>query len=101
MYFIGYFFVALANIFNLVLTLYMYIIIARAILSWVNPDPYNIIVRTIYNITEPVLYQIRRRVPVNFGGMDFSPILVIVVIIFLKGWLVPSLAKFGAGLSGL
>ena len=98
MYFIGNFFVALANILNMALTLYMYIIIARAILSWVNPDPYNIIVRTIYNITEPVLYQIRRRVPVNFGGMDFSPILLILVIIFLKGWLVPSLVKFGAGL---
>ena len=98
MYFIGNFIVALASILNMVLTLYMYIIIARAILSWVNPDPYNIIVRTIYNITEPVLYQIRRRVPMNFGGMDFSPIAVILVIIFLSRWLVPSLAQFGAGL---
>lgn len=98
MYFIGNFIVALASILNMVLTLYMYIIIARAILSWVNPDPYNIIVRTLYNITEPVLYQIRRRIPLNFGGMDFSPILIIFVIIFLKGWLVTSLASLGAGL---
>jgi YggT family protein len=98
MYFIGNFITALAHIVNMVLTLYMWIVIAGAVLSWVNPDPYNPIVRFIHNVTEPVLYQIRRRIPVNFGGMDFSPFIVILVIIFLTNWLVPSLAQFGAGL---
>ena len=46
---------------------------------WVNPDPFNPIVRFIHNITEPVLYQIRTRIPVNFGGMDVSPIVVFAV----------------------
>lgn len=98
MYFIGNFIVALASILNMILTIYMWVVIARAVLSWVNPDPYNPIVRFIHNVTEPVLYQVRRRVPVNFGGIDFSPIIVILVIIFLSSWLVPSLGQFGARL---
>ena len=65
---------ALASILYLVLNLYMWIIIARAVISWVNPDPYNPIVRFLYSITDPVLLAIRRRLPLSFGGMDFSPI---------------------------
>jgi YggT family protein len=82
---------ALAKILHLLLTFYMWIIIARAILSWVNPDPYNPIVRFLYNATEPVLYGIRKRVPVFFGGIDFSPMIAILIIIFLDNFLVPSL----------
>jgi YggT family protein len=82
---------ALAKILHLLLTFYMWIIIARAILSWVNPDPYNPIVRFLYNATEPVLYGIRRRVPVFFGGIDFSPMIAILIIMFLDNFLVPSL----------
>lgn len=84
-------FVALANVLNIVLQLYMWLIIARAILSWVNPDPYNPIVRFLYGITEPVLNAIRRRLPVFFGGIDFSPWLVILAIIFLQKFLVATL----------
>jgi YggT family protein len=98
MYFIGNFIIALASILNMVLTLYMYIIIAGAVLSWVNPDPYNPIVRFIHNVTEPVLYQVRRRIPVNFGGIDFSPFIVILVILLLTSGLIPSLSQFGANL---
>lgn len=83
--------IALAKILHIALNLYMWLIIARAILSWVNPDPYNVIVRFLYNVTEPVLYAIRRRVPVFFGGIDFSPMIVILVIYFLDSFLVPSL----------
>ncbi|MBW2624740.1 MAG: YggT family protein [Deltaproteobacteria bacterium] len=82
---------ALASILYLVLNLYMWIIIARAVISWVNPDPYNPIVRFLYSITDPVLLAIRRRLPLSFGGMDFSPIVVILVIIFLQKFLVASL----------
>jgi YggT family protein len=84
---------ALAKIIHLLLTFYMWIIIARAILSWVNPDPYNSIVRFLYNVTEPVLYAIRRRVPVSFGGIDFSPLIVLFIIMFLDNFLVPSLTQ--------
>lgn len=83
---------AVANILHIVLNLYMWIIIARALLSWVNPDPYNPIVRFLYNVTEPVLYAIRRRVPMFFGGIDFSPMIVILGIYFLDSFLVPTLA---------
>jgi YggT family protein len=71
----------------------MWIVIARAILSWVNPDPYNPIVRFIHNVTEPVLYRIRSKIPINFGGIDFSPIIVILGVIFLQNFVVNSLLR--------
>ena len=92
MFVIGNLILALATILHYVLTLYMWIIIARAILSWVSPDPYNPIVRFLYSVTEPVLYAIRRRLPVYFGGIDFAPMIVILIIVFLDRFLVPSLA---------
>ncbi|SMC26885.1 YggT family protein [Desulfacinum hydrothermale DSM 13146] len=84
---------ALARILDIVFTTYMWVIVARAILSWVNPDPYNPIVRFLYSITEPVLYAIRRRIPAFFGGIDFSPMIVILILIFLQNFLVPSLRE--------
>jgi YggT family protein len=94
MFFIGYFLIALAKVAGTVLTLYLWIIIARAVLSWVNPDPYNPIVRFIHNVTEPVLYPIRSKLPVSYGGIDFSPIVVFLIIMFLNSWLVPSIERF-------
>lgn len=85
------FFEAIAVVLNYALTFYMWIVIAGAVLSWVNPDPYNPIVRFINNATEPVFYQIRKRLPVNFGGLDISPIIVILAIIFLQTFVVNSL----------
>jgi YggT family protein len=82
---------ASAYILNLALTIYMWVIIARAILSWVNPDPYNPIVRFLYNITEPVLGWVRRRVPLIFGGLDLSPLLILLAIVFLQRFLVSTL----------
>ncbi len=82
---------AVAYILNLGLTIYMWIIIARAILSWVNPDPYNPIVRFLYNVTEPVLGWVRQRVPLIFGGLDLSPLLVLLAIVFLQRFLVSTL----------
>jgi YggT family protein len=82
---------ALAYILDLVLTIYMWLIIARALLSWVNPDPYNPIVRFLYNVTEPVLNWVRTRVPVVFGGLDLAPLLVLLAIVFLQRFLVATL----------
>jgi YggT family protein len=90
--------IAIAKILKLGLTVYMWIIIARAIISWVNPDPYNTIVRFLYATTEPVLYTIRRRLPINLGGFDFSPIIVILAIIFLETFVVDSLLQFAVQL---
>ncbi|MFP4308124.1 MAG: YggT family protein [Desulfococcaceae bacterium] len=95
MFIVGNFLIALATVLNIVLTLYMWVVIARAVLSWVNPDPYNPIVRTIASVTDPVLDWIRRRLPVSFGGIDFSPIIVFLAIVFLKNFLVATLAAMG------
>jgi len=85
------FLIAIAKVLDIVLSIFMWIVIARAVLSWVSPDPYNPIVRFINKVTEPVLYQIRKRIPVNFGGIDFSPIIVFLAIIFLQRFVVHSL----------
>ena len=98
MFIISNFLVAVAKILDIVLSLYMWIIIGRAVISWVNPDPYNPIVRFLNSVTEPVLYPIRRRIPFHFGGIDFSPILVIMVIIFLQTFLVQSLIQLATRL---
>ena len=82
---------AIALVLDYLLWAYMWIVIARAILSWVNPDPYNPIVRFLYNATEPVLWRIRRALPIFAGGIDFSPIIVFVIILFLQRFLVHSL----------
>jgi YggT family protein len=72
------------------LDIYIYIIIGRAIISWVNPDPYNPIVRFLYKATEPVLYRVRRIMP-DMGGLDLSPLIVILAIYFIKAFIVKSL----------
>ncbi|MBW1833926.1 MAG: YggT family protein [Deltaproteobacteria bacterium] len=76
----------------------MWIVIARAILSWVNPDPFNPIVRFIHNVTEPVLYRVRAFIPVSFGGIDFSPIIVLLGVIFLRTFVVSSLIRLSANI---
>jgi YggT family protein len=96
MFVLGNFLKAVAIVLNYVLTFYMWIVIARAVLSWVNPDPYNPIVRFIHNVTEPVLHRIRARIPVNFGGIDFSPIVVILAVVFLQNFVVSSLIRLSA-----
>ena len=82
---------ALAQVLNIVFTMYMWIIIIRALLSWVNPDPNNPIVQFLYSITEPVLYRVRKAIPMPGMGLDLSPIIVILALIFLQTFLVGSL----------
>ena len=93
MFVVSNFLIAIARLLDIGLSLYMYIIIARAIISWVNPDPYNPIVRFLNSVTEPVLFRIRRRLPLFFGGIDFSPIIVILAIIFIQSFVVQSLVQ--------
>lgn len=84
---------ALALVVEYVLQIYSWIVIARVVISWVNADPYNPIVRAIYSMTEPVLYRIRRALPVHGGGIDFSPIVVFIGIMFLQTFLVQTLRQ--------
>ena len=91
MFVIGNFLAAVASVLNMLLSAYMWIIVIRALISWVNPDPYNAIVRFLHSATDPLLYRVRRLLPLNFGGIDFSPIVVIAGIIFLQNFLVQTL----------
>ena len=90
---------AIAVVLDYGLTLYMWIVVAGAVLSWVSPDPYNPIVRFINTATEPVFYQIRKRLPISFGGLDISPIVVILCIIFLQTFVVQSLHGLARGIA--
>lgn len=91
MFILGYFLLALAHIINIVLILFTLLIIIRTVISWVRPNPYSRFVRLVYNLSEPVLYQVRRRVPLVYNGFDFSPVLVFLIIVFLREFLVRSL----------
>ena len=93
MFVVGNFIEAIARIIDMGLTLYMWIIIIRALISWVNPDPYNPIIRFLYSVTEPVLYQVRRLIPIKGLGIDFAPVIVVLVIIFLQSFLVRTMLQ--------
>jgi YggT family protein len=83
---------ALAQLVGIALHIYMWVIIIRAVISWVNPDPSNPIVQFLYRSTEPVLRPVRRYLPMAWG-IDFSPLVVILAIIFLDQFLVGSLRE--------
>ena len=94
MFVLSNFVVALARIIDIVLTLYMWLIIARALISWVNADPYNQIVIFLYKATEPLLRMVRRIIPLRNVGFDLSPMIVILVILFLQYFLVETIIQF-------
>ena len=84
---------AFAKILDVVLSLYTWVIIIWALLSWVNPDPYKTIVQFLYRATEPVMRPVRRWLPFGNFGIDLSPVVVILAIMFLQYFLVPSLIQ--------
>ncbi len=98
MFVAGDFLVAVARIVDTVLFIYMWIVIIRAVLSWVRPDPYNPIVRFINNLVDPVSYRISRIVPTRIGAIDISPFILILAILFLREFIVPVLIHAGAEL---
>ena len=86
------FLIAAAKILDIVLTILYWLILIRALISWVNPDPYNPIVQFLYKTTEPILYPIRRFLPLGLRfGIDISPIIAFLAIMFLKSFLVRTL----------
>ncbi len=99
MFALGYLFTALGNLVDIVIQIYIIIIIIRALISWVNPDPYNPIVRFLYRVTEPVLRPIRYRLPTVAMGLDLSPVVVILILTLLQWYLVPVLYRMGRELS--
>jgi YggT family protein len=91
MFIVSNFLAALAQVLDYVLWAYMWILFGRVVISWVNADPTNPIVRFLYLATEPVLARARRVLPIYAGGFDLSPIIVWIALIFLNRFLVRSL----------
>ena len=85
--------VFIANMLQGLLQLYFWVVIIAAVLTWIEPNPYNPIVRFLYGVTEPVFDWVREHLPVIFGGIDLSPIVVILVIEFLQQYLIPTVAR--------
>ncbi len=88
---LGNFVHAVADVLFVILEIYMLIVIVSALISWVNPDPYNPIVRFLRAVTDPAFRLVRRLLPLPQTGIDFSPIIVILAIYFLQRFLVPTL----------
>lgn len=99
MYIFANFFIAIAQILDILLSVYMWIIIISALISWVNPDPYNPIVRFLYSVTDPVLRPIRRRIGIGFG-IDISPLIVILIIMFIRRFFITSLIETALKMKG-
>ncbi|BCO07641.1 YggT family protein [Desulfolithobacter dissulfuricans] len=97
MFILSNFIMALAKLISFALSAYIWIVIGRAVISWVNADPYNPIVRFLVQATEPLLVRIRRVLPV-MGGIDLSPMILILGIVFLQSFLVPTLQQIAMSL---
>jgi YggT family protein len=99
MFILGNILTGIAEVLDVVLTIYMWVIVIRALISWVNPDPYNPIVQILQKMTEPVLRPLRKLVPAYRIGVDLSPLIAILIIIFLKAALIKTLFRFGMSMS--
>ena len=85
--------VFVAQVLSQLLSLYFWIVIIAALMTWIEPNPYNPIVRFLYSVTEPVFDWVREHIPVFFGGIDFSPLVVIIAIQFLQVYLIPTATR--------
>ncbi len=100
MFILGNFLLAFANVIDFVLMIYKWIIIIAAVVSWVNPDPYNPIVRLLYRATEPALRPIRRVIGAKLGPIDISPLIVVLIIIFIQQFIIKSIIELGYKIKG-
>ncbi|MCB0343892.1 MAG: YggT family protein [Bdellovibrionales bacterium] len=91
---LGNFLIAVGQLLSSLVTLFIFLLIARAILSWVNPDPSNFIVRIINDTTEPLMARVRPRIP-NFGVLDMSIIVVLFGLYFLQSFIAQSMVEYG------
>ena len=85
---------AVGTILKAVLNFYSFVIVISVVVSWVNADPYNAIVRTVTALTEPVNSRIRRVIPTRVGGLDLTPLVVILAIMFIEKLIVQSLLHY-------
>ena len=87
---------AVATILHTVINVYIWVIIAAALISWVRPDPYNQIVQLLYRLTEPVYERLRRLVPTVIGGVDLAPIIVLLALQFIDRFFVRLMFAYAA-----
>jgi YggT family protein len=99
MFILGNMILGIARVLDVALNIYMWVIIIRARISWVNPDPYNPIVQALTKLTEPVLRPLRKLVPSYRLGIDLSPIIAILAIIFLQYALIATLMRIGSSMN--
>jgi len=93
MFVLSNFIIALAKVVDISLSIYTFIIIFRAVVSWVNADPHNAIVIFLYRVTEPVLRPVRRILPMHNLRIDFAPVIVVLILIFLQYFLVETITE--------
>ena len=99
---LGYAIIAFAKVFGLIINLYTFIVVIAALISWVNPDPYNPIVRILYGLTHPVFRLVRRAFPAPLRRMriDLSPIVVLLVLVVVETLVVGTLLGLGRDMVG-
>jgi YggT family protein len=94
----GDFLIAVASIIEKLLSVYMLIVVVRALVSWVRPDPHNPIVRFLNALVDPVTYRISRIIPTRIGMVDISPLILIALIWFVQSFLVRVVIDVGSRL---
>lgn len=100
MFIFGNLVMAVATVLDYALDAYMWVVIIAALITWVNPDPYNPVVRFLRAVTEPVFRPIRKMIGYRLGPVDISPIIVILAIVFIQKFFVRSLLELGIKLKG-
>ena len=101
MFVLGNFLIAVAGVLDIIIPLIYWLVIIRAVLSWFSPDPYNTLVQILYRLTEPILSPFRRIIPSYNIGIDLSPILAILALVFLRYFLVQTLHQLGQRLGAM
>ncbi len=89
---------ALAQILHMIISIYIWVVIISALITWVRPDPFNPIVQILHRLTEPLYLRIRNYIPTVFGGVDLTPIVVILLLQFIDLFLVKLLFNLASGL---
>lgn len=100
MFILSNFIIAVAEMLRMIFSLIYFLLIVRAVLSWVNPDPYNDIVRILYRLTDPILIPLRNAIPFRMGAIDISPLLAFLLLKFADRFLITSLVTLAQRLSG-
>lgn len=98
MFVLSHFIQAFTRVLDLLLGIYFWIIVIRALISWVGPDPYNPVVRFLHGVTEPILEPLRRRIPQAGLKLDLSPMVVLLIIYFLRSFIISTLYELAGRL---